>query len=91
MATSLCVMVGNAEAERVFSLQNHIKTQLRNQLSIDRLDKLIRIKYHGNITDGHLQAAAENFLPLPNIEYLNVEYLNYCNHNNCYLSNIMMT
>ena len=62
MATSLCVMVGNAEAERVFSLQNRIKTQLRNQLSIERLDKLMRIKYHGKVTDGHLQAAAEKFL-----------------------------
>lgn len=62
MATSLCVMVGNAEAERVFSLQNHIKTQLRNQLSIERLDKLMRIKYHGNISEGHLQAAVEKFL-----------------------------
>ena len=44
------VRVGNAEAvlpaERVFSIQNRIKTQLRNQLSIDRLDKLLRIKYH---------------------------------------------
>jgi hypothetical protein len=48
MATCLCVMVGNAEAERVFNMQNHIKTQLRNQPSIDRLAKLLRIKYHGN-------------------------------------------
>ena len=64
MATCLCVMVGNAEAERVFSIQNHIKTQLRNQLTIDRLDKLLRIKYSGNINIAHLQAAAERFLVL---------------------------
>ena len=64
MATCLCVIVGNAEEERVFSMQNHIKTQLRNQLTIDRLDKLLRIKYHGNINIAHLQAAAERFLGL---------------------------
>jgi hypothetical protein len=57
-------MVGNAEEERVFSMQNHIKTQLRNQLIIDRLDKLLRIKYHGNINIAQLQAAAERFLGL---------------------------
>ena len=62
MATSLCVMVGNAKAERVFSLQNRIKTQLRNQLSIGRLDKLMRIMYHGNITERHLQAAVAKVL-----------------------------
>ena len=64
MATCLCVMVGNAQAERVFSMQNRIKTQLRNQLTIDRLDKLLRIKYHGNIKIAYLQAAAERFLGL---------------------------
>jgi hypothetical protein len=57
-------MVGNAQAERVFSMQNRIKTQLRNQLTIDRLDKLLRIKYHGNIKIAYLQAAAERFLGL---------------------------
>lgn len=62
MATSLCVMVGNAEAERIFSLQNCIKTQIKNQLSIEQLDKLMRIKYHGNITEGHLHAVVEKFL-----------------------------
>jgi hypothetical protein len=66
MATCLCVMVGNAEAERVFSMQNRIKTQLRNQLTIDRLDKLLRIKYHANINIAHLQAAAERFLAAKN-------------------------
>jgi hypothetical protein len=55
-------MIANAEAERVFSMQNGIKTQLRNQLTIDRLDKLLRKKYHENIV--HLQAAAERFLGL---------------------------
>ena len=64
MAICLCVMIANAEAERMFSMQNGIKTQLRNQLTIDRLDKLLRIKYHENINIAHLQAAAERFLGL---------------------------
>lgn len=43
----LCVMVGNAEAERVFSCQNRIKTALRSRLSIDTLDQLIRLSFQG--------------------------------------------
>lgn len=47
MALSLCVMVGNAEAERVFSCQNRIKTKARTLLTISQLDKLIRLSYMG--------------------------------------------
>ncbi len=41
----MIIMIGNAEAERVFSLQNRIKTKLRNRLIIETLDWLIRVKY----------------------------------------------
>ena len=46
MAFRICVMVGNAEAERIFSIQNRIKTRLRMNLTIERLDQLIRLKQH---------------------------------------------
>ena len=36
-------MVGNAEAERVFSTMNRIKTNFRNRLHGDQLERLIRI------------------------------------------------
>ena len=45
MCLCLCVMVGNAEAERVFSCQNRIKTKSRMLLNITQLDKLIRLSY----------------------------------------------
>lgn len=45
MTASLCTLVGNAEAERLFSVQNRIKTSLRNRLSIAQLDRLIRVSY----------------------------------------------
>ena len=45
MSVSLCVLVGNAEAERIFSCQNRIKTKLRNQLNIVTLDQLVRLSY----------------------------------------------
>ena len=35
--------MSNAEAERCFSCQNRIKTPSRNALSIEVLDKLIRL------------------------------------------------
>jgi len=47
MCLCLCVMVGNAEAERVFSCQNRIKTKSRMLLNITQLDKLIRLSYTG--------------------------------------------
>ena len=43
----LCLMVGNAEAERLFSCQNRIKTKSRTRLTISQLDKLIRLSYCG--------------------------------------------
>ena len=42
---SLCIMVGNAEAERVFSTMNRIKTNLRNRLQGEQLERLIRISH----------------------------------------------
>ena len=45
MALCLVVMVGNAEAERAFSVQNRIKTTTRNRLNITQLDNLIRVRY----------------------------------------------
>jgi hypothetical protein len=45
MCLCLCLMVGNAEAERVFSCQNRIKTKSRTCLTINQLDKLIRLSY----------------------------------------------
>ena len=47
MLLSLVVMPSNAEAERSFSVQNRIKTRLRCSLSVNRLDQLIRLSYHG--------------------------------------------
>ena len=63
MCCSLCVMVGNAEAERVFSCQNRIKTKLRTLLSVDNLDKLIRLSYSRlSFEDFPFQDAINNFL-----------------------------
>lgn len=52
------MIIGNPEAENVFSLQNHIKALPRDQFRTERVDKLMEIKYHGKITDGYVQAAA---------------------------------
>ncbi|XP_019616705.1 PREDICTED: uncharacterized protein LOC109464213 [Branchiostoma belcheri] len=45
MCCCLVVLVSNAEAERVFSCQNRIKTKTRALLGIDQLDRLIRLSY----------------------------------------------
>jgi hypothetical protein len=50
MAFCICVMVGNAEAERVFSIENRIKTRLRISLTIERLDQIIRLSDTGGET-----------------------------------------
>ena len=50
MAFCICVMVGNAEAERVFSIENRIKTRLRICLTIERLDQLIQLSDTGGET-----------------------------------------
>lgn len=39
----LCVPVTSVECERAFSLQNRIKTKLRNRLGEERIDLLMRI------------------------------------------------
>ena len=36
-------MVGNAQAERIFSIQNRMKTRLRMNLTIEHLDQLVRL------------------------------------------------
>lgn len=45
MCCCLIVLVSNAEAERVFSCQNRIKTKARTLLCIEQLDRLIRLSY----------------------------------------------
>ena len=45
MSACLAVLVGNAEAERMFSCQNRIKSKLRPSLTIDHLSHLIRLSY----------------------------------------------
>ena len=64
-ALALSVMVGNAEAERVFSVQNRIKTGLRNRLCIERLDQLIRVSYAKvNRDDFDFEAAHDQFMQM---------------------------
>lgn len=64
MVLCLCVMVGNADAERVFSCQNRIKTRLRTRLTVEHLDQLIRMSYasHGDLD---INVALEHFLQRP--------------------------
>ncbi|KAI0229407.1 hypothetical protein LSAT2_020152, partial [Lamellibrachia satsuma] len=45
MTACLSILVGNAEAERVFSCQNRIKSKLRTNLTITHLSQLIRLSY----------------------------------------------
>ncbi len=47
MSLCLIVMMGNAEAERAFSVQNRIKTKSRTNLAITQLDRLVRVRYAG--------------------------------------------
>ena len=56
-------MPGNAEAERVFSCQNRIKSRLRSNLTITHLDQLIRLSY-ANIPekDFCFSAATDRFM-----------------------------
>ena len=56
-------MVGNAEAERVFSCQNRIKTKLRTNLTVHHLDQLIRLSYAKiPLEDFQFDEAADHFL-----------------------------
>ena len=54
------VLVGNAEAERVFITKNGIKAGLRKRLSIERLDQLIRTSYD-NVARDEFDFAHELF------------------------------
>lgn len=66
MSMAICVLVGNAEAERVFSVQNRIKTKLRTKLSIVRLEQLIRQSYEKlDRQEFDFDAAADRFLQAP--------------------------
>ena len=47
MCCCLVVMMGNAEAERAFSIQNRVKTKDRANLALRQLDNLIRVNYAG--------------------------------------------
>ena len=63
MAFCICVMVGDAEAERIFSIQNCIKTRLRMNLTIERLDQLIRLSdTGGEIEDFDFDTAVCSFM-----------------------------
>ena len=53
MTACHCILVGNSEAERVFSCQNRIKTKQRSNLTVEHLDQLIRLSH--------------NFIPLEGI------------------------
>ena len=43
------IKVHTAGCERGFSAQNHILTSLRNRLTPENQDMLMRVKLHGNI------------------------------------------
>ena len=59
----LCIMVGNAEAERVFSTMNRIKTNLRNLLGHEQLERLIRVSHSKvRVEDFALGTAVDIFL-----------------------------
>jgi hypothetical protein len=45
MVLTLTMIPSNAEAERVFSVQNRVKTKLRTRLGINILDELVRVSY----------------------------------------------
>ena len=63
MAFCIFVMVGNAEAERIFSIQNRIKTHLRMNLTIERLDQLIRLSNtEGTIESFDFDTALHSFM-----------------------------
>lgn len=70
MLLALTTMPSNAEAERVFSVQNRVKTKLRTRLGINILDELVRVSYaktSGESLD--LDRALEIFNELPHRWY----------------------
>ena len=54
MVACLCVMVGNAEAERVFSCQNRVKTKQRTCLMVERSVQ----RHRGGRVDGQREREA---------------------------------
>ena len=55
--------VSNATVERLFSFLKLVKTKLRNQLSDEKLDKILRIKTESpeHLEDEELEALVDNF------------------------------
>ena len=45
MSLCLVVMVGSAEAEQAFSVQNRVESTSRANLKIQQLDRFIRVRY----------------------------------------------
>ena len=66
MSLSVCVLVGNAEAERCFSTQNRIKTKNRTCLLPSTLDMLMRISMSNYSLDNFpINMAVEHFDKTP--------------------------
>ena len=55
--------ISNATVERLFSFLKLVKTKLRNQISDDSLDKVLRIKMEGpeNLNDDQLETLVNKF------------------------------
>ena len=55
--------ISNATVERLFSFLKLVKTKLRNQISDDSLDKVLRIKMEGpeNLSDDQLETLVNKF------------------------------
>jgi hypothetical protein len=66
MCASLVVMVGNAEAERVFSCQNRVKVKSRQLICIEQLDKLMRVSFSGPpLEEFNFGSARDTYLQSP--------------------------
>ena len=55
--------ISNATIERLFSFLKLVKTKLRNQISDDSLDKVLRIKMEGpdHLSDDQLETLVNSF------------------------------
>ena len=64
---AICLMVGNAESERVFSTVNRIKSNLRTLLGNKVLERLVRAS-HSQVTreEADLDGAVDGFLAMRN-------------------------
>ena len=70
MVLALTTMPSNAEAERVFSVQNRVKTKLRRKLEISTLDELVRVSYSKSSGESlDLDSALSIFQELPHRWY----------------------